>query len=99
MLTSKDRATLRGIASTQESVCFVGKEGLSESCIESIEDALVARELIKVSVLQNCDSNTKSIANEICEKLECDCVGIVGRKIVIYKYNPNNRNHVLAVKF
>lgn len=99
MLTSKDRATLRGIASTQESVCFVGKEGLSESCIESIEDALVARELIKVSVLQNCDSNTKSIANEICEKLECDCVGIVGRKIVIYKYNPNNRNHVLTVKF
>lgn len=99
MLTSKDRATLRGIASTQEAVCFVGKESLSESCLESIEDALAARELVKVSVLQNCDSDTKSIANEICEILECDCVGIIGRKIVIYKYNPNNKNHVLSIKF
>ncbi len=99
MLTSKDRATLRGIASTDEAVCFVGKEGLSENCLESVEDALIARELIKISVLQNCDSDTKSIANEICEKLECDCVGIVGRKIVVYKYNPNNKNHVLSVKF
>lgn len=99
MLTSKDRATLRGIASTEEAVCFVGKDGLSESCLESIEDALTARELIKISVLQNCDSDTRSITNEICEKLECDCVGIVGRKIVVYKYNPNNKNHVLSIKF
>lgn len=99
MLTSKDRAILRGIASTQEAVCFVGKDGLSEGCLESIEAALLARELVKISVLQNCDCNIKAIAGEICEKLECDCASIVGRKIVIYKYNPNNKNHVLSIKF
>ncbi|MGN0798030.1 MAG: YhbY family RNA-binding protein [Christensenellales bacterium] len=98
MLTSKERAYLRGVASTQEAVCFVGKDGLGEMCLASINDALTARELVKISVLQNCDCDTKSVANEICEKLECECVGIVGRKIVVYKHNPENKNHVLKLK-
>ena len=94
MLTSKERAYLRGVASTQEAVCFVGKDGLSDMCLASISDALRAREI----VLQNCDCDTKSVASEICERLECECVGIVGRKIIAYKLNPKNKNHILKLK-
>lgn len=98
MLTSKERAYLRGVASTQEAVCFVGKDGLSDMCLASISDALRAREIVKISVLQNCDCDTKSVASEICEKLECECVGVVGRKIIAYKLNPKNKNHILKLK-
>ena len=94
MLTSKQRAKLRSIISNEQPVAQVGKEGLSYACLEGIEKVLKARELIKISVLQNCDSDTKTIANEISENLKCDVVAVIGKKIVLYKYNPKNKKHV-----
>ncbi len=94
MLTSKQRATLRKIISTEQSVGQIGKEGLSENCLIGIEQALLAREVIKVSVLNNCETSAKDLAYEIAEKLNCEVVGVIGKKIIFYKRNPKNKKHV-----
>ena len=87
MLTSKQRAYLRGLASTQEDVAIVGKDGLNDACLESIEKVLNARELIKIKVLPNCDSSAREIADKLQEKLKADVVGVVGYKVMLYKYS------------
>ncbi len=95
MITSKDRAKLRSIISTENSVCQIGKEGLSKNCLESINLSLNAREIIKISVLQNCDDDVKSLADKISNLLKCEVVGITGRKILIYRFNKDKKNHIL----
>ena len=94
MLTSKQRAKLKSIISNEQPVVQVGKEGLSENSLDGISKVLKARELIKISVLQNCDSDAKTLAYEISEKLNCEVVAVIGKKIVLYKYNPKNKQHV-----
>jgi len=95
MLTSKDRAYLKRVISSQSSVFQIGKDGLADQNLNAINDALVARELIKINVLQNCDEQPKQLALVLQEKLKCEVVGVIGRKIIIYKLNPANKNHVL----
>lgn len=87
MLTSKQRAYLRGLASTQEDVAIVGKEGLNDACLTGIEKVLNARELIKIKVLPNCDYSAREIADMLEEKLKADVAGVVGYKIILYKYS------------
>ena len=98
MLTSKDRAYLKKIASTEQSVYQIGKDAISEAVIGGISEALIARELIKINVLQNCDNGVKEIAEELSVKLNCEIVTTLGRKIILYKFNPKNKKHVLAEK-
>ena len=98
MLTSKDRAVLKRIASSQSAVYQIGKDGLSELNLSGILEALTARELIKINVLQNCDETPKDLALKISETLKCEIVGVIGRKIIIYKLNPKNKKHILEIK-
>ncbi len=95
MVTSKERAKLRGLVSTENFVCQIGKEGLSKSCVESMDLALKAREVIKVSVLQNCDEDIKSLASNVSNQLGCEIVGIVGRKIILYRFSKTRKTHIL----
>ena len=95
MITSKLRATIKGIASTELAVCQIGKDGLSPMVLESISKALKAREVVKISVLQNCEEDVKSLMNEICEALDAEPIGAPGRKIIIYKFNPDLKTHVV----
>ena len=95
VITSKQRAFLRGEVSLQPAVCFVGKDGLSPSVMESIKQALTAREVVKISVLQNCEMPVKDVATSICTALGAETVGIVGKKIVVYKFNAKNKSHAL----
>ena len=97
MLTSKDRSVLKRIVSSQSSVYQIGKDGLNEANLNGIEEALLSREVIKINVLQNCDLDAKTLANLICENLNCEIVSIIGRKIIIYKLNPKNKIHVLNI--
>lgn len=94
MLTSKQRANLRKIISTEQSVGQIGKDGLNENCLDGISKVLAARELIKISVLANCDTTARSLADEISEKLNCEVVAVIGKKIILYKYNPKNKKHI-----
>ena len=69
MLTSKQRATLRGIASTYETIFQVGKGGISDTLVQQVSDALRKRELIKMHVLDNCPLDAREAAQELAERL------------------------------
>ena len=88
MLTSKQRAYLRSLANSAETILQVGKEGISENLIKQVDDALRARELIKISVLKNCTDDPKELARILAERTGSQVVQVIGKKIVLYKLNP-----------
>ncbi len=94
MLNSKQRALLKSYVSTQDSVCFVGKDGLSEAVIDSITKALLAREVIKITVLQNCELSPREVADQLQNDLKVDVVAVIGKKVIVYKYSANIKKHV-----
>ncbi len=95
MFTTKQRSNLRSMAQTIEPIAQIGKGGVSEAVISSLDSALEARELIKVTVLNNADCDAKSIANELAEPLNAEIVCVIGHKIVIYrKSNKKDFKHI-----
>ena len=84
-MTSKDRAYLRSLANTIEPIFQVGKSGVSSNLIKQVDDALEARELIKLTVLENSPEDTLLIGNELAEKTNCILVQVLGRKITLYR--------------
>lgn len=95
MLTSKQRATLRAMANPIDTIFQVGKGGVNEQMCKSIADALEARELIKLKVLDNSDYTAKEAANEIAEAVGADVVSVVGKKFVLYKESVENKTIIL----
>lgn len=96
-MNSKQRAYLKGLAMTMAPILQIGKASLTDEIIESIIEALEARELIKISVLKNCIDAPKEIAAAIAEATRSEVVQVIGKKIVIYKQadNPEKRNITL----
>ena len=88
MLNSKQRAALRGIAGTMDTIFQVGKGGINEALISQVSDALRKRELIKLRVLDNSAYTSREAAEEIAEKTEADVVQVIGNRFVIFKRNP-----------
>lgn len=84
-MTSKQRAYLRGLANKVESIFQIGKSGISENLIEQLSDALEARELIKISVLESAPSSVLELGQEIAEKTDSILVQTVGNKITLYR--------------
>ncbi|MDR0917842.1 MAG: YhbY family RNA-binding protein [Oscillospiraceae bacterium] len=88
MLDSKQRAQLKAIASKTESIFQIGKGGITENLVKQLDDVIRVRELIKITVLDNSDCDIKETAREIAEKIGADVVQTIGRKIVLYRENP-----------
>ena len=84
-LTSKQRAYLRSLANSYESIVQIGKEGITPNLIKSTWDALEARELVKVQVLRNAPYKTREACDLLCEKVHADPVQCVGSRFVIYR--------------
>ena len=91
MLTSKQRAYLRGLATNESAIMQIGKGGLSENLVKTVSDALEARELIKMSVLENCDETPKEMANALAAAVSADVVGVIGRKIILYRESEKRK--------
>ncbi len=89
MLTSKQRAYLRGIAQNYETIFQIGKGGISDNLIMQVNDALKKRELIKLRVLDNCDLSSREAADQIAEKTSADVVQVIGSRFVLFKRNPH----------
>ena len=89
MLTSKERATLRSLAQKIEPVTQVGKLGVNDALIESLDKTIEKRELIKVTVLENSDLIPKEAGFIIAEKLDAEFVCATGRKLVFYRRSSN----------
>lgn len=88
MLTSKQKAYLRGIASTYETIFQIGKGGVTEVLCKEIGDALRRRELIKLRVLDNSGYTAREAADEIAEATGADVVQVIGTKFVLFRRNP-----------
>lgn len=88
-MTSKQRAYLKGLASNMESIVHIGKAGASPEVTGSVQEALNARELIKLGVLKNCADDPKVIAEIIAERTHSTVVQVIGKKIVLYKPNKD----------
>lgn len=85
MLTSKQRAYLRSLATKLVPVVQIGKGGASPEVVTSVDEALAARELIKTNVLDNCLEDIRDISQVIAERTHSDVVQVIGRKIVFYR--------------
>ncbi len=91
MLTSKQRSKLRGLAQKIEPVTQVGKMGVTDSLIESLEKTIEKRELIKVTVLENSGLDVKIAGQEIAERLFAEFVCATGRKLVFYRRSLSDK--------
>lgn len=90
MITSKQRAYLRSLANGLEPIFQVGKSGASPELVKAIDEALEARELIKINILKNCFEEPRDICNIISERTHAEGVQVIGRKIVIYRESKEN---------
>lgn len=91
MITSKQRAYLRSLATSLDTIFQVGKGGITEEMCTQIMNALEARELIKLRVLDNSGYSAKEAATEIAEVIDCDVVACVGTKFVLYKESQKKK--------
>ncbi len=91
MLNSRQRAQLRGMANTMETIFQIGKGGISENLIKQVDDALEARELIKLKILETCPTTVRETAEELARSTSSDVVQVIGFKFVLYKESKENK--------
>ena len=91
MLTSKQRAYLRGLGNSCPAIMQIGKGGISENLIKTVSDALEARELVKLTVLENSGEEPRAVLDALCEALGAEGVSAVGRKIVLYRESKEKK--------
>lgn len=84
-ITSKQRAYLKGLAMKIEPVINIGKSSVTPELTASVEEALEARELIKIAVLKNCFDDLRELAAVLAERTHAVPVQVIGRKIVLYR--------------
>lgn len=89
-MTSKERAYLRGLANGVPALYQVGKDGINDNMISLINDALKARELIKVHVLENSMMSTREAAEELASLTSSQVVQVIGNKFILYKLSEKN---------
>lgn len=86
-LTSKQRAFLKKKAHELNPIVRIGKDGLQETVIDSILSAIDSRELIKVKILQNCETKKEKIYEQLLQETRFHVVDMIGRTIIIFKEN------------
>ncbi|MCM3122489.1 ribosome assembly RNA-binding protein YhbY [Mesobacillus sp. AQ2] len=95
MLTGKQKRFLRSKAHHLTPIFQVGKGGVNENMIKQIADVLEARELIKVSILQNCDEDRDTVGEQLSRGAKAELVQVIGNTIVLYKESRENKQIVL----
>ncbi len=85
VMTSKQRAYLKGLAMNIEPIFQIGKSSLTPEITKSVDEALEARELVKISVLKSCLDDGTSIAETLAQRTRSQAVQVIGRKIVLYR--------------
>ena len=95
MLNSKQRANLRSLAQKIDPVTQVGKFGVNDALIDSLDKAIEKRELIKVSVLKNCDDDPREIAAVIGERTHSEVIKVIGKKMIFFRQAKKNTKYNL----
>ena len=93
-MTSKQRAYLKGLAMKMDAIIQLGKGGLTPENTKAVDEALAARELIKISVLQNCLEDPKEMAQVLAERTHSQVVQVIGKKIVLYREGKKEKKKI-----
>ena len=94
-MTSKQRAYLRGQANSIEPIFQIGKTGLSENLLTQLSDALEARELIKISVLETAPDTAKNLAIDISNSINTEVIQVIGNKITLFRQKKKDSKYPL----
>lgn len=94
-MTSKQRAYLKGLAMTMDPIIQIGKAGVTPELTASVAEALEARELIKLNVLQNCADDLRQMAETLAERTRAQVVQVIGKKIVLYKEGKDEKKKIV----
>lgn len=94
-MTSKQRAYLKSLAMTMEPILQIGKSSITPEVTAAVAEALEARELIKINVLQNCADDAKVIAQILAERTRSQVVQVIGKKIVLYKEGKDEKKKIV----
>ena len=97
-MTSKQRAYLKGLAMTMEPIFQIGKNSLTPENTAAIGEALEARELIKIRVLQNCTDDPRELAELVSERTRSEVGQVIGKKIVLYKEGRDDKKKIVLPK-
>ena len=95
-ITSKQRAQLRGMAMELDTIIQVGKGGINDALVASVNDALRARELVKGRVLENSMLTAREACDELAQLCRAEQVQVIGTKFVLYKRNDKEPKIVLV---
>ncbi len=98
MLTGKQKRFLRSEAHHLSPIFQVGKGGVNEHMVKQIAEALEVRELIKISILQNCEDDKQEVAEHLAKGTKAELVQLIGLTVVLYKPSKNNKKIVLPTK-
>ena len=93
-MTSKQRAYLNSLAMKMEPIMQIGKATVTPEITKSVDEALTARELIKISVLKNCIADPRDIGELLAERTRAEVVQVIGKKIVLYRENKKKKNRI-----
>ncbi|MCI5701076.1 MAG: ribosome assembly RNA-binding protein YhbY [Lachnospiraceae bacterium] len=93
-MTSKQRAYLKSLAMTMDPILQIGKSSLTPEFTNSVAEALAARELIKINVLQNCSDDPRTLAEVLAERTRSHVVQVIGKKIILYKEGKDEKKKI-----
>ena len=88
MLTSKQRAQLRGIANSADTTLHIGKSGITDTVVQQLDEGLVAREIVKGKVLENAPVSPREACDALSAACKAEQVQVIGSKFVLYRGNP-----------
>lgn len=97
-MTSKQRAYLKSLAMTMDPILQIGKSSLTPEFTSSVAEALTARELIKINVLQNCADDPRTLAEMLAERTQSEVVQVIGKKIVLYREGKDDKKKITLPK-
>lgn len=92
---SKQRAYLKSLAMELQPIVQIGKSGLTPELTVAVKEAIDARELIKISVLQNCLEDPREMAQIIADRTHSEVVQVIGKKIVLYKEGKDDKRKII----
>lgn len=92
-MTSKRRAYLKGCAMTLDTILYIGKSGVTPEITQSVQEALEARELIKLNVLKNCMYDIREIAETLADRTHSEVIQVIGRKIILFREAKENSKY------
>ncbi len=96
-MTSKERSRLKGLAMNIDPIFQLGKESLTPEFTKAVDEALEKRELIKINVLKNCDDDRNQLAEVLAERTHSQVVQVVGRKIVLFRFQKDPKKRKIEL--